>query len=257
MQQFFVDDCQIGREYVTITGPDVRYMRAVLRMKPGEKIRVSSASGRNLLCAVSEISDAFVQADIIDGNAPDTELPSRITLFQAIPKGDRMEYVIQKAVELGVSRIVPVAMKYCVVRLDAKKAANKQKRWQSIALSAARQSKRSVIPQVCPVMTLEEALAEGKRMDLRIVPYENARGMQSTAQVLPKICPGQDIGVYIGPEGGFAEEEIEALRPSAEVISLGRRILRTDTAAVTVMSFLSLRLEYALEQQNHTESMQE
>ena len=141
MYQFFVDDCQIGKEYVTITGSDVNHIKNVLRMRPGEKIRVSSSS-RDMFCEIAELTDDFVQADILDEEAPDTELPSRIYLFQGLPKGDRMEYIIQKSVELGVYEIIPVAMKYCVVKLDAKKAGNKVKRWQAISESAAKQSKQ-------------------------------------------------------------------------------------------------------------------
>ena len=118
MHQFFVEEDQIGREFVTITGSDVNHIKNVLRMKPGEKIRVSGKDGKDYFCAVSELADTFVQADILKEDAPSTELSGKIYLFQAIPKGDRMETVIEKAVELGVYEIIPVAMKYCVVRLD-------------------------------------------------------------------------------------------------------------------------------------------
>lgn len=242
MHQFFVDDSQIGKEYVTITGSDVNHIRNVLRMRPGEKIRVSSES-RDYFCEIAELGDAFVQADILDEEAPNTELPSKILLFQALPKGDRMEYVIQKAVELGVHEIIPVDMKYCVVKLDEKKAKNKVRRWQAISESAAKQSKRSRIPLVQPVMSFREAAAAAASCDLFIVPYENERGMKATAAALDKVSCNQTISVMIGPEGGFSEEEIEALRESAEVVSLGKRILRTDTAAICAMSMLMLELE--------------
>ena len=159
MYQFFVDDAQIGKEFITITGSDVNHIRNVLRMKPGEKIRVSNQKGQDYLCSISELSDDFVQADILDSEAANTELSAKIYLFQALPKGDRMETVIQKAVELGVHEIIPVSMKYCVVKLDAKKAENKRKRWQAIAESAAKQSKRSLIPVVREVMNFDEAVS--------------------------------------------------------------------------------------------------
>lgn len=243
MQQFFVDDCQIGKEYVTITGSDVMHIKNVLRMKPGEKIRISSGSRRNLLCQISELTDNFVQADIIDENMPDTELMTNITLFQAIPKGSRMDTVIQKSVELGAVEIVPVEMKYCVVRLDEKKAVARQKRWQAIAESAAKQSKRSIVPKVHPVMNFQDAVQYGRTKSVQIVPYENAVGMQSTRETLNRLIVGDSIAVFIGPEGGFAPEEIEELRHTAFVISLGKRILRTDTAAIAVLSMLMLDLE--------------
>lgn len=242
MYQFFVDDCQIGKEYVTITGSDVNHIKNVLRMRPGEKIRVSSSS-RDMFCEIAELTDDFVQADILDEEAPDTELPSRIYLFQGLPKGDRMEYIIQKSVELGVYEIIPVAMKYCVVKLDAKKAGNKVKRWQAISESAAKQSKRSRIPEVHAVMNFKDAVEYAKLQDMILVPYENERGMEATREALKKVKPGQPISVFIGPEGGFSEEEIDALRQDAEVLSLGKRILRTDTAAICAMSMLMLELE--------------
>lgn len=243
MYQFFADDAQIGKDFITITGPDVNHMKNVLRLKPGEQVRISSQSGRSFLCSVLEMTDAFVQLDILDSDIAGTELPSEIYLFQALPKGERMEYVIQKAVELGVHEIIPVAMKYCVVKLDEKKAQARQKRWQAIAESAAKQSKRSRIPQIHPVMNFGEAAAYARQCDRCLVPYENERGMKQTAGALAGICPGESISVFIGPEGGFAEEEIGALRGQMQVISLGRRILRTDTAAIAIMSALMLHLE--------------
>lgn len=243
MHQFFVEEHQIGKEYVTITGGDVNHIRNVLRMRPGEKIRVSSDTGRDFFCRIAEVGESFVQADILDEEAEHTELPSRIYLFQALPKGDRMEYIIQKAVELGVHEIIPVAMKYCVVKLDEKKAANKVKRWQAISESAAKQSKRSLIPQVHTVMSYREALQYAKTCELCIVPYENERGMEATVQTLKKVREGASISVLIGPEGGFSDEEIAAVREDMEVISLGKRILRTDTAAICTMSMLMLELE--------------
>lgn len=243
MHQFFVQDEQVGKEYVTITGNDVNHIRNVLRMKIGETIRVSSQSGKNYFCKIAEIGEEFVQADIAIADAEGTELPSKIFLFQALPKGDRMETVIEKAVELGVYEIIPVAMKYCVVKLDEKKAANKVKRWQAIAESAAKQSKRSMIPRIHDVMTYQEALQYAGECEVRLVPYENARGMQGTREALEAVRPGRSVSVIIGPEGGFAEEEIAAARENMQEISLGKRILRTDTAGICTMSLLMMQLE--------------
>ena len=124
MYRFFVEPSQVEETVIRICGSDVNHIKNVLRMRPGEKIRVSSSS-RDMFCEIAELTDDFVQADILDEEAPDTELPSQIYLFQGLPKGDRMEYIIQKSVELGVHEIVPVAMKYCVVKLDAKRPAIK------------------------------------------------------------------------------------------------------------------------------------
>ena len=242
MHQFFVDDSQIGKEYVTITGADVNHIRNVLRMKIGEKIRISSGN-KDFFCSIAEVGPDFVQADILDEEAARTELPSDIYLFQAIPKGDRMETVIEKAVELGVHEIIPVAMKYCVVKLDEKKAANKIRRWQAIAESAAKQSKRSIIPQIHPIMNYREALEYARQCDVNLVPYENESGMLATKEALDLVEPGKSISVIIGPEGGFSEEEIAAAREDMQIISLGKRILRTDTAGICTMSILMNTLE--------------
>lgn len=243
MYQFFVEDTQVGREYVTITGSDVNHIRNVLRMRPGEKIRVSSSSGQDFFCEIAELTDEFVQADILNEEVPGTELPARIYLFQALPKGDRMESVIQKAVELGVYEIIPVTMRYCVVKLDAKRAAKKVERWQAISETAAKQSKRSLIPRVHPVMSFQEALEYAGACEVRLVPYENERGMQATKEALTRLAPGKSVSIFIGPEGGFSEQEIGEARRSMDVISLGKRILRTDTAACCAMSMVMLRLE--------------
>ena len=189
------------------------------------------------------MTDTFVQADILNEDAASTELPSKIYLFQGIPKGDRMETVIEKAVELGVYEIIPVAMKYCVVKLDAKKEAAKVARWQKQAEAAAKQSKRSIIPKIHPVMSYKEAVEYAMQCDVRLVPYENERGMQGTREALSTIKAGTSVSVMIGPEGGFAEDEITQVKDSMQVISLGKRILRTDTAGIAVMSMLMLELE--------------
>lgn len=244
MYQFFVDDAQIGKEFITIIGSDVNHIKNVLRMKPGEKIRVSNQKGQDYFCSIIELGDDFVQADILDSEAANTELSSKIYLFQALPKGDRMETVIQKAVELGVHEIIPVAMKYCVVKLDAKKAENKRKRWQAIAESAAKQSKRSLIPVVHEVMSFKEALSYAKECKVNLVPYENERGMEATKEAVLELKKDDTISVMIGPEGGFSEEEIELVKEeNMKIISLGKRILRTDTAAVATLSMLMLQLE--------------
>lgn len=248
MHQFFIPAVQEGKEFVTILGSDVNHIKNVLRMRPGEEIRVSTEDGEDHFCRITEISDDFVQADILRP-AENTELPAPIYLFQALPKGDRMETVIQKSVELGVYEIIPVEMKYCVVRLDAKKARAKVKRWQAIAESAAKQSKRSRIPQVREPVNIKQAFEYAKKTGgTFLVPYENERGMAATKEALTGLKPGEPVCVMIGPEGGFAPEEIELLRPEAKVVSLGKRILRTDTAAITTLSMLMLYLETTAEE---------
>lgn len=243
MYQFFVEDAQISEKDVVIEGSDVNHIKNVLRMKCGEKIRISSAAGRNFYCEIAELSGEVVRADIIEELEEDTELPNKIYLFQGLPKSDKMELIVQKAVELGVHEIIPVAMKNCVVKLDDKKAASKVNRWQEIAKSAAKQSKRSLIPVVEMPMSYKLAVERAKELDVVLVPYENERGMQATREVMAAIEPGQSIGIFIGPEGGFDSSEVEFVRENAHLISLGNRILRTETAGLATLAMLIYQLE--------------
>lgn len=243
MYQFFVEDAQISEDNVIIEGSDVNHIKNVLRMKCGEKVRISSVSGRNFFCTIAEISGELVRADIVEELEDDTELPNKIYLFQGLPKSDKMELIIQKAVELGVHGIIPVSMKNCVVKLDDKKAASKVARWQEIAKSAAKQSKRSLIPEVAMPMSYKLAVERAKELDVVLVPYENERGMQATREVMASIKPGQSIGIFIGPEGGFDGAEVELVRESAHLISLGNRILRTETAGLATLAMLIYQLE--------------
>ena len=243
MYQFFVEDAQISITDVVIEGSDVNHIKNVLRMKCGEKIRISSATGRNFFCSVAEISNDFVRAEILEELEDNTELPNKIYLFQGLPKSDKMELIIQKAVELGVHEIIPVAMKNCVAKLEDKKAVSKIARWQEIAKSAAKQSKRSLIPTVQMPLSYKLAVQQAKELDVVLVPYENERGMQATREVMAAIKPGQSIGIFIGPEGGFDGSEIELVREDAQLISLGNRILRTETAGLATLAMLIYQLE--------------
>ncbi len=247
MQQIFIREDEIIENQIRVTGEDAKHLGRVLRMKVGEKLRLSTDADRNFICEVSGFEGDDVMLSVVEESS-NTEMVTHVTLFQAIPKGDRMETVIEKTVELGVARIVPVEMKYCVVKLDDKKKKSRVERWQKIADSAARQSKRSRIPEVSSIMRFQDALEEMKKLDLMIVPYENALGMRYTKEVLSEIKAGQNIGILIGPEGGFAEEEINQCREFAKVVSLGKRILRTDTAAITAASLVMMESEY-LEQE--------
>ena len=156
----------------------------------------------------------------------------------------QMELIIQKAVELGAYAIVPVETKRCVVKLDEKKAAKKTARWQQIAESAAKQSKRMLIPKIHEVMSFQDALKLAEELDIRLIPYELAKGMKETKKILNQIRPGQSVGIFIGPEGGFEENEVsQALEKGAQAITLGRRILRTETAGLAILSVLMFQLE--------------
>lgn len=243
MYQFFVENSQIGDTHIEIIGEDVNHIGNVLRMKSGEQIRISDQQGEDYFCELETIEKEKVTARILYKDHESKELPVKIYLFQGLPKGDKMELIIQKAVELGVYEIIPVAMRNCVVKLDAKKEANKIKRWQAIAESAAKQAKRSIIPNIHPVMTFAKAAEYAKELDVRLLPYENERGMEHTRQVIGNLKKEGTFAVFIGPEGGFDTKEIEAVREDMELLSLGNRILRTETAGMTMLSILLYHLE--------------
>lgn len=247
MHHFFVSPEQVGEKSITITGSDVNHIKHVLRMAPGEQITVSSGENKEYRCEIRSLSEEQVEAQIMWVQETGAELPSRLYLFQGLPKSDKMELIIQKAVELGVYEIVPTATRRAVVKLDKKKEDSKRKRWQGIAESAAKQSKRNLIPQVTQVMSFREAVEYAAGLDVKLVPYELAEGMDAARQVIGSIKPGQSVAVFIGPEGGFAPEEIDyAVEHGFRPITLGRRILRTETAGMTVLSILMYHLEPSL-----------
>ena len=250
MQRFFVEPHQIDEaaHQIHIIGTDVNHISNVLRMKQGEEVWISDGGQKEYRCAIEAFSADEVLLHIIYAQEPDYELPSRIYLFQGLPKSDKMEVILQKAVELGAAGVIPVATRNAVVKLDAKKAEAKIRRWQAIAESAAKQSKRSYIPQVGPVMSLKEAFSyiEEQKFDLRMIPYELEKGMDGTKTVLEALAPGQQVAVFIGPEGGFDEEEIQlALKMGVKPVSLGKRILRTETAGPAILALLMMKLEGA------------
>lgn len=246
MLRFFVESNQIEEETlrITITGGDVNHIKNVLRMGPGEELWLSDGGVKEYYCTIEALEEEQVICKIHYVQEPSYELPGKIYLFQCLPKGDKMEWIIQKAVELGAYEVVPVASRRCVVKLDEKKAAKKIQRWQQIAEGAAKQSKRMRIPAIHSVLTWKEALDYARKCQVKLIPYELARGMGETREILKAIEPGQSIAVFIGPEGGFEEEEVSlAVAQGAKPITLGKRILRTETAGLTILSVLMFQLE--------------
>lgn len=253
MYHFFIEPGQVHGDVIEILGGDVNHMKNVLRMKPGEEITVSDGFGQEYRCSVQEFSGDTAQVRILDHHEVSVELPSRLVLFQCLPKGDKMELIIQKAVELGAARIVPVASRRCVVKLDAKKEESRRKRWQAIAESAAKQSGRAVIPEVCPMVSFAGALQQAAELDVRLIPYECAdeilggdgeSPMEKTRKLLSGIRRGQSVGIFIGPEGGLEKSEVEsAMAAGVRPITLGKRILRTETAGLCILSVLMFQLE--------------
>lgn len=245
MYQFFVDPSQIQGKRIVITGSDVNHIKNVLRMKVGEEIAVSNGmDGKEYRCGIEEFAEDEVICTLRFVKEDGLELSARVTLFQGLPKADKMEFIIQKMVELGVYRIVPVATKRAVVKLDEKKAKAKAVRWQAIAEAAAKQSKRRIVPEVGAVCTVKEALAQAAAMDQKLIPYELSDGMLRTKELIAQAAPGQEIAVFIGPEGGFEQDEVELAKAAGfEPVTLGKRILRTETAGLTVMAWLMYQLE--------------
>ncbi len=244
MFRFFIDSDQISEGVLTVTGSDVNHIRNVLRMKAGEDIEAVDETGRVATCRIRETAADEILADVLFTEESGAELTNRITLYMGLPKFDKMELIVQKAVELGVYRIVPVRMKRCVLKLDEKKAEGKVRRWQSIAEAAAKQAKRGLIPEVASVMTFGKALSEAEGLNHILLPYECAEDITKTRELIGRIGPDESVAVFIGPEGGFDSSEVEAAREAgAQIITLGRRILRTETAAISAMSILMYELE--------------
>ena len=245
MYHFFVEPSQIQGKRIVITGGDVNHIKNVLRMKIGEEIAASNGEdGKEYRCGI----EAFSEDEVICGlrfiKEDGVELPSKIALFQGLPKADKMELIVQKAVELGVGEIIPVAAGRSIVKLDEKKAKAKVSRWQGIAEVAAKQSRRGVIPKISEVMSIKEAVAYADSMDVKLIPYELAEDMAKTKEIISGIRPGESVAVFIGPEGGFEEKEIAAAMERGFLpVTLGKRILRTETAGFTVLAWLMYHLQ--------------
>lgn len=245
MNQFFVEPGQIREKKIFITGKDVNHIKNVLRMKIGEELSVSNGcDGKEYRGIIEEFTDDAVVCALAFVKEDGVELPSKVYLYQGLPKADKMELIIQKAVELGVYEIIPVATKRAVVKLDEKKSKSKITRWQAISEAAAKQSKRAIIPNVADVLSFKEALKECQKAKVKVIPYELAEGMDKTKEIISDLKPGQDVAIFIGPEGGFDDAEIEAAIEAGVIpVTLGKRILRTETAGFTILSWIMYQLE--------------
>lgn len=247
MYRFFVEPSSINNEYIYIEGSDFNHIKNVLRVKETEEISVMVNGDENeYRCHVEEYEEERARLKIRFIKENDVELPCKIYLFQCLPKADKMELIIQKAVELGVYEIIPVASKRAVVKLDEKKAKSKIQRWQGISEAAAKQAKRAVIPEVKMPMSYKEAVEYAKGMDVKLLPYEmcSNESMNETREIFEAIKAGESVAVFIGPEGGFDDSEVELSRDNGfKTVTLGKRILRTETAGMTVLSWLVYILE--------------
>ena len=236
MHRFYADERGVAGDIATLCEEDARHATRVLRMKPGEGCELF-AGGRRFSGEIAAIGEAGVQVRIT-GELPSTEAKLRITLYQGLPKADKMELIVQKSVELGACAVVPVAMSRCVVQLDAKDGRKKQERWQKIAREACKQSGRCEMMQVSEPISFKQLLARLPEHGAAIVPWEDARGY-SLARFHAEHPDITDLAIVIGPEGGMSEEEISRMKDAnCRAVTLGPRILRTETAGLCAMSAL-------------------
>ncbi len=233
MQRFFIP--KKHEENMTITGMDAHHIIDVLRMKKGDKVQIVADDGVSAVAEITELNGNAVGVKTIEILRESHEPAVKIVLFQGLAKGEKMDFIIQKAVELGVEAIYPIAMEHSVVKLEKDKAGKKNERWQKIAEAAAKQSKRDIIPKVHEVMDLNTALAKEPEV-LKILAYESENKV-SLKQLLQGNPTSERMGVIIGPEGGISEKEVAiALANGATAVSLGRRILRAETAGIVAMA---------------------
>ena len=236
MHRFFVP--QLYNEEMYIEGVDARHISKVLRMQPGDKLQIVSDDGVSAMAEITAIASERVSVRCLEKLAESHEPRVRLVLAQGLAKGEKMDFIIQKAVEMGAYSVIPVAMEHSVVRLDSVKAAKKVERWQKIAESAAKQSKRDIIPQVQQVQSMAEMLASGD-YETKIIAYECEDRLSLKAALKAAEAAGgiKELLLIIGPEGGISEGELELARQAGAVpVSLGRRILRAETAGLVAIS---------------------
>ena len=230
---------------IRITGSDVNHIKNVLRLEEGDWVVACNGEGSDYVSRIASLEKDAVVLRIERQQETGTELPARITLFQGVPKKDKMEFVIQKAVELGAYEIVPVLTKRCVVKFtDEKKTVKKTERWQAIAEAAAKQCDRGIIPKVHAPVSLAEAFDMAKLLEYNMIPYELQDGIDRSRECVAYACGRETVGIFIGPEGGFEADEVEqAVALGMEPITLGKRILRTETAGMAMLSIMMFQMQ--------------
>lgn len=234
MAWFFTEN-NIATEKYSLFGESAKHISKVLRMNRGEEITLVTPDKTECLCKISDITPVSVSVDVLSKSICQNEPNVEVTLYQALPKGDKMDYIIQKCVELGITKIVPVISARCISRPDAKSLAKKQVRWQKIALQAAMQSRRGIIPQVCECVSFSKAAELSKENDKTIIFYE--MGGESVKDILTDTP--KSIGIFIGSEGGFEQEEVDKIAEnSGKTATLGKRILRCETAPLAALSII-------------------
>lgn len=247
MRRFFVEAENIKKDKVTIRGEETRHIAQVLRLGEKDRIKVFTRKGREYLIEIREASKKEVIGKILKGTKLKTEPRVSITLVQGLPKKDKMDFIVQKATELGVKKVIPVITQRTIVKLDREKAKARQVRWQRIALEAAKQSGRAIIPEVDGVTTFVQSLNNISEENLNLIPWEEEE-TTSLKKVLKRHTshishPTSQITVFIGPEGGFTLEEVRAAKERGAIpVSLGPRLLRTETAGLATLAMILYEL---------------
>ncbi len=249
MPRFFVRNEQVKEKTIEILGEDIKHIKNVLRKQIGDKLEICNQdTQKSYICEIEKLEDKCILTKIIEELKKDDNKIS-VDIYQGLPKADKMELIIQKSVELGVNAIIPVAMKRCVVKIDPKDEIKKITRWQKIAESAAKQSGRSTIPEIKNIINIEKVNQLIKKYDSVIVAYENEKENTIKHELLilkEKVKTNNKIkiAIVIGPEGGLEEKDVELLKQNgAKIVTLGNRILRTETVALNVLSVIMYELE--------------
>lgn len=245
MPKFFIEANQMQENKITLLGEDVNHIANVLRKKVGDEINICNIStSENFLCQIEVINKDFITCKKQKVVQTDTEPNAEITIFQGLPKAEKMELIIQKCTELGAKYFVPVQMERCVVKLDSKSQAKKIERWNKIAETAAKQSGRNFIPKVENLINLQNLLNLIQKYDIVLLAYENEENFTFKAAIQTlKNRDNLKLGIIIGPEGGIDIKEVKQLEEAgAKTITLGKRILRTETVALAMTSIIMYEL---------------
>ena len=249
MPRFFVRNEQVKEKTIDILGEDIKHIKNVLRKQIGDKLEICNLdTKKSYICEIEKLEDKSILTKIIEELKKDENKIS-VDIYQGLPKADKMELIIQKSVELGVNAIIPVAMKRCVVKIEPKDEIKKITRWQKIAESAAKQSGRNTIPEIKNIINIEKVNQLIKEYDSVIVAYENEKENTIKHELLKlkekvKTNNKIKIAIVIGPEGGLEEKDVELLKQNgAKIVTLGNRILRTETVALNVLSIIMYELE--------------
>lgn len=246
MPKFFIESNQNNNNTIEIKGEDVNHIANVLRKQIGDELNIcNSTTSDNFLCKIIDITKDNILCEILEYKENKNDNSPNITIFQGLPKADKMELIIQKCTELGVNEFIPVQMERCVVKLDSKSEVKKIERWQKIAETAAKQCGRNNIPKVENLINIKKLCNLLDKYDIVLVAYEQEK--ENTLKIKLKDIKDKkniNIAVVIGPEGGIEASEIEELKDSgAEIITLGERILRTETVGIAMASIIMYELE--------------